>query len=280
MANEWLARTHPEPSMAPVSLELRSGSQVTTLLRPAALRRRTSGRRQGTPSRPERMDARARLSPHWPRRARGRGRDRARARAEREAAAAAAPDGRARRGREPPRARRGHARGRPGHTPGCGELRRRPGGQGSHSADSAPASSLGTLALTAAPGPLTSRLPGIGRGRAREEGKGPRCLSVDVVSLTPLQRKKGRSLGACLSRAVEMARGGERARSPGTNYLASLWSQDLVRRRRGDVVGVSTADVCSCPKERLYQPVRVGRPCATRCPSRCLLLIDIFRKGY
>lgn len=33
------------------------------------------------------------------------------------------------------------------------------------------------------------------------------------------------------------------ARSLGTNYLASPWSQDLIRRRRGDVVGVSTADL-------------------------------------
>lgn len=46
------------------------------------------------------------------------------------------------------------------------------------------------------------------------------------------------------------------ARSPGTNYLASLWSQDLIRRRRGDVVGVSTADGCRCPEERFSEHCR------------------------
>lgn len=50
------------------------------------------------------------------------------------------------------------------------------------------------------------------------------------------------------------------ARSPGTNYLASLWSQDLIRRRRDDVVGVSTADGCGCPGKRFSEPFR-GRGC-------------------
>lgn len=126
---------HPEfvtcISRAPVGLPGPTNADPSPArhVRAATLHRRTSGRRPGDPL-PSRADARARLSPHWPRRprrARGRGRDRARARAEREAAAA--PSGRARRGREPPRTRRGHARARPWHS-GLRRLRSRPGGKG------------------------------------------------------------------------------------------------------------------------------------------------------
>lgn len=124
---------HPEfvtcISRAPVGLPGPTNADPSPArhVRAATLHRRTSGRRRGDPL-PSRAVARARLSPHWPRRPRrARGRDRARARAEREAAAASS--GRARRGREPPRTRRGHARARPWHS-GLRRLRSRPGGKG------------------------------------------------------------------------------------------------------------------------------------------------------
>lgn len=114
-AKKWLARTRPEHltciSRAPFELPGHHQCQPFSGLRSKGCH--PPPHNFGVPGDPLRScaDARACLSPHWPRRprrAQGRGRYGARAPAEREAAAA--PGGRARRGREPPRARRGHAR--------------------------------------------------------------------------------------------------------------------------------------------------------------------------
>lgn len=116
-AKKWLARTRPEHltctriSRAP--FEFPGHHQCQPFSGLPSKGRHPPPQNFGVLGDPLRScaDASACLSPHWPRRpwrARGRGRDGARAPAEREAAAA--PGGRARRGREPPRARRGHAR--------------------------------------------------------------------------------------------------------------------------------------------------------------------------
>lgn len=220
---------------------------------PASLGCSPPARHFGVPSDPlsSRAGARASLSPHWSRRSRrARGRGRARARAEREAAAALGR--RARPDREPPRARRGHARDPPQPrlcprgallTPEGAGARPVPGARGGAERRGAaraaaplallPPGQRGELELKARP--LLLRLPvparhAVAMARTGEGGSQEPTRLVGRCSLPPLRARDAADVVPWCTVAGQ--------------GLGQPEATHLTHQHQDDSVGVSTADTC------------------------------------